>query len=146
MAAAIPEYLVIDQDIYMFLDISENNKPQCFWDVYKEHYNQPLKQVIIEFKQKVLITYGVYLYGKEFKHQYIDNLELSEEQLKSSECGDLVTKIMGKHTSYVSVVKECIELLRTFQSSNNLDFITKHMDEVKRRKGVKPRFLLIQNS
>jgi hypothetical protein len=121
------EFFIINQCIYLFVNIPEDKKAQRLWDSYLDDSDKPLKETIIELKKNVFIEYGVVLFGDEFKEQYNNNREASLEQLKKSPWGNIVINILGNHTSYVDVVNECMDLIRVIQSTKKIDDLQGYM-------------------
>ena len=111
------EFFILNEVVYVIMCVPEQYKSQSFWDTYSKKYRKPLKEMINDIKFHTLMNYGINLYGPSFKEECNQNLELSLDKLRSHH--NLVEKILGKHTSYVDVVSECLDLLRTFQETTN---------------------------
>ncbi len=137
------EFFILNEVVYVIMGVPEQHKCQSFWDTYSKKYRKPLKEMINDIKRHTLINYGISLYGPSFTEECNQNLESSLDKLRSHHT--LVDKILGKHTSYVSVVSECFDLLRTFQETTNGGALERYTLE-RANQIPKPLMVVIQYS
>lgn len=142
------EFFIINETIYLFTtDVPIEVKPICLWNRYayenSKYYNQNLRDMIISLKTNVLIDYGIHIYGPKFREQYLENKESIYVHLNNTPEHELLMKIIGKHTSYTDVVQECMELIRTYQETTNINYMSEYINDKSGKKETKKSSMII---